>query len=183
MSQSQTNHTVQTVQIRAGGETVRYLDSRGAPPAAHLRAPRRSAGFWVRNGQIMSLVSTHVQAIIDNPPLFGLSAEEVHSAYKRHNERLGREGKARLDLIQQAARSGWVRVRHYGGRGRDYWSIGADKIERRRETINLFVRFALEQGFAHRLQEVIIVGYDDEQAERYLFNNGGLGAYADAFLQ
>ena len=112
MIHSQTNDTVQTVQIRAGGETVRYLDSRGAPPAAYLRPPR-----------------------------------------------------------------------HYAGRGRDYWSIGADKIERRRDTINLFVRFALEQGFAHLLQEVIIVGYDDEQAERYLFNNGGLKAYADAFLQ
>ena len=64
MIHSQTNDTVP---IRATGETVRYLDSRGAPPAAYLHAPRRSAGFWVHNRQIMSLLSSHVQAIIDDP--------------------------------------------------------------------------------------------------------------------
>ena len=76
----------------------------------------------------------------------------------------------------------WVRVRHYSGRARDYWSIQADTIEGRRETINLFVRFALEQGIAHEHQEAFMVGYDDGQVERYPFKSGGIGGYASVYL-
>ena len=172
-----------TVRIRATGETVCYVNSRGEPMTEHERGPRSSAGFWVRDRRIMSLISTHVRAIVDYPGVFGLSAEQVHSAFERYDERIGREGRARIELIREASRAGWVRVRHYTGRARDYWSIQADTIEGRRETINLFLRFALEQGIAHEHQEAFIVGYDDGQLERYPFTSGGIGGYADVYLR
>lgn len=172
-----------TVRIGATGETVCYIDSHGEPMPEHVRTPRSSAGFWVRDRRIMSLISTHVRAIIDHPEVFGLSADRVYSSYKRYNEHIGREGRARMELIQEASRAGWVRVRHYSGRARDYWSIQADTIETRRDSINLFVRFALEQGIAHYRQEVFIVGFDDGQVERYPFRSGGIGGYADVYLR
>ena len=171
------------VRIRATGDTVCYVNSRGEPMAEHERHPRSSAGFWVRDCRIMSLMSSHVRAIIDHPEVFGLSAERVHSTYERYNERIGQEGRARIELIQEASRAGWVRVRHYTGRARDYWSIQADTIEGRRETINLFLRFALEQGIVHRQQEAFFVGYDDGQIERYPFTSGGIGGYANVSLR
>ena len=172
-----------TIQIDATGDTVRYVDSHGTPMAGRTRPPRGSVGFWVGDGEIISLNSSHVQVIIDSPELFAMTREYVRSVYERYGEPLGHEGGARAELIKEAAREGWIRVRHYVGKGRDYWSIQADRIAPRRRNINLFLVFALEQGFAGRHEAAIILGYDDEQIERYPFTSGGIGGYADAFLK
>ncbi len=71
--------------------------------------------YWISpRGRIIPVtgqVATHIRAVIKNPAQFGLSRETVQKAYRRHQEPLGLEGKARQEIMAGLLRKGWVRLR------------------------------------------------------------------------
>jgi hypothetical protein len=99
----------------------------------------RNNGYWVYSEDIFDVSkNTHIQFMIDNPELFGLSLNEIALVYNKYNEKLGIEARAREDLIKVAAKRGWIRIRHYT-RPNEYWSIQCDSIKDREQTIKNFL--------------------------------------------
>jgi len=88
---------------------VRYISKESTHPV-----PSAKNGFWVKDDKVYDVTSsTHVQFMIDNPSLFGLTTERIRSVYEKHGEQVGTEQKAREELIRHAAAMGWIRVRKY----------------------------------------------------------------------
>jgi hypothetical protein len=69
--------------------------------------------FWVSGETWVDAHGDHLKPILDEPDKFGLSHERLEEVYDQHGETLGAEGRARDQLIREAAEKGWVRVRRY----------------------------------------------------------------------
>lgn len=138
-----------------------------------------TVAFWAKGDEIIENDSSHIRAVLDDPEKFGFeSKEELLAVYRKYGEKIGREGKAREEIIRQATRHGWVRVRHYVG-GNDYWSIQVDHFRRRKRTIDTFIDYALGEGVMMIGDELRIVGYDDTTVLSYGFAEGGVKAYLE----
>lgn len=135
--------------------------------------------FWMKGGEVVENSNSHIRVIIDNPEKFGVTSEYIQSVYDKHGETLGVEGEAREEVIREVSRNGWVRIRHYTSRGSDYWSIQVDRIRRRKEQIQDFIFWAIENEYMTMNDELRIVGYDDEQVQVYSFFEGGVKAYLE----
>lgn len=149
---------------------TRFLDQYG-----NERKPSRHFGtvaFWVKNTTVIEVDTRHVYHIIDHPERFGLTERSVQDEYERSGERLRSEGKARDNLIGLAVRNGWIRVRHYVDRNRDYWSIQVDHYETRAPAIQAFIMWAVEQGYMYPDDEVRITDENDYRSgpSRELFD-------------
>jgi hypothetical protein len=69
--------------------------------------------WWISpKGLIKSVGISHVRDVVDCPEAFGLDAGYVHDLYKKYNEPLGFEGKARDIIVEGLIRRGWVRIRY-----------------------------------------------------------------------
>ncbi len=118
-------------------------------------------GYWVSEKEMLeAAVKTHIRLIIDEPGKYGLTEEYIRKLYSKYKERYGTEGRARRDIIKEATRSGWIRVRHYA-RPADYWSIQFDDFEFRKEIIlNLLRSFIWKKEL--RLEDKIrLTGFYD----------------------
>jgi hypothetical protein len=75
-------------------------------------------------GENSFVQSSHINTVINNPGLFGLTLKEIQKKYDDYSEPLGIEGKAREELLKQIIRTGWIRLRRYTNR---QWSVTVDK--------------------------------------------------------
>lgn len=72
----------------------------------------RGAFFISPEGEVINVSDTqHIHVITDNPEKFGLSLEEIRGRYRKYNERMGIEGKAREEIIMDVIEKGWVHIR------------------------------------------------------------------------
>jgi len=62
---------------------------------------------------LVPVKTTHISEIIDNPECYGLTKEYIENAYKKHNEKLRIEGKAREEIMRELVNKGWIRIRYY----------------------------------------------------------------------
>ncbi len=78
--------------------------------------------YWLSpNSDIYPLhYKRHIDFFTNNPALFNVTKEEIEEVYKKYNERLGLEGKAREELFFETIKNGWIRIRNYGNKG---WSV------------------------------------------------------------
>lgn len=121
------------------------------PPESKLNPDAEA--YWITPyGKIMEVDARHINAIIRNPELFGLTREEIVEIYKRHKEPMGWEGKAREEIILELVKRGWIRIRHYRTRN-DHWSIHINKLSNK-------IKDYLQQ-FASSLIKVKGHGNDD----------------------
>jgi hypothetical protein len=137
-----------------------------------------SDAFWYKNGKMFDVeTKRHVEFILKEPEIFGITKEDVKEAYKRFNEKPGFEGKAREYLIKKVAQNGWIRVRHYTGR-QDYWSIQYDVYKKRERALkDLIATLVLDMGVMPMDADVIFIGYDDDSRYVYSFQNGGIKTF------
>ena len=137
-----------------------------------------TAGYWVKGSDVYDVTtSSHIRFILENPDKFGLTDLELDQWYKKYNEPIGFEGKARNEIIKSVANQGWVRVRHYY-RPQEYWSIQADSTRIREETITNFIWWALEHKLMVKDDTVILMGYaDDFDKHTYDYRDGGVVKY------
>ncbi len=133
--------------------------------------------FWVEGETILENESSHVRAVLDHPRRFGFSgAEELRALYAAFGERIGKEGRARAEIILRATRSGWVRVRHYV-HPEDYWSVQVDIASRRAASIRRFIDYALGRGIMRETDALRITSTDDGRSLTYAFRDGGVARY------
>ena len=102
--------------------------------------------YWARDTEIKHNDERHVRYIIDDPPRFGLTREQVNEAYARHKEPIGWEGKAREELIKRACATGWIRIRHYPHDADRYLSVQGVRLQERRAEVHWILRSIVESG-------------------------------------
>ncbi len=77
--------------------------------------------YWLSpKGKVHEVNQTHIMFILDNPELFKTTKIDLVEVYKKYKEKIGWEGKAREEILTEALKKGWVRIRDYGNNG---WSL------------------------------------------------------------
>lgn len=72
-----------------------------------------SKAYWISpEGKVYAVDQTHIVFIIENVGIFDLDIETIKTAYKKHNEKLRHEGKARNEIIEDLLKKGWIRLRY-----------------------------------------------------------------------
>lgn len=132
--------------------------------------------YWMKIDDVYDVDRSHIRFILDNPEKFEFTKEELRDIYKSYGEKIGQEGKAREHIIKEAARRGWIRVRHYK-KPQDYWSIQFDNYRKRRRSVERFIDYALENLGMNMNDAIAVIGYDDGYVKEYTFMEGGVGEY------
>lgn len=77
--------------------------------------------YWISpKNKIYDVPTRHVDFIVQNLQLFGLTYEEYAEYFKKHNEKFGWEGKGREELFIDLFKKGWIRIREWSDKG---WSV------------------------------------------------------------
>ena len=141
---------------------------------------QQGKGFWIKNNKIVDIsATTHIGYIIDNPEIFNTTSNAIDLIYKRFDEKIGIEGKAREEIIKMVASYGWIRVRHYF-KPKDYWSIQFDKFILKQVSIKSFLEWAVHEGkVMYRDEELILLGYKNNKQMSYPYTNGGAQVFLD----
>lgn len=145
-------------------------------------------GFWVSPyGKIIRTDNIHIRQVIDNPEAFDMTREEVEGYYAKYNEKLGQEGKARVEIIFKLLAEGWVQIRdwgsdRYGGWKFNYWAPLVS-----RSTIRTVVQKLVDGGYMDINDSVTCIGYAGDafnpvqvKVDQYLFADGGAGAFIES---
>lgn len=110
-----------------------------------------AGGYWLNNdGVCIPLHGNrkHIDEIISNPPLFGLTIESVSRIYAEENEPLGIEGRARKRIILDCVKRGWIRVRRYPREGS--WTVNVYELnDRNRHCLTRWAAAMSGYGFAY----------------------------------
>lgn len=83
------------------------------------------AYFISPKGEIIHCPIRHISMIISYPEKFGFNKEFIEFIYNQYNEKIGQEGKARMQLLTALFKEGWIRIRRYGD---NFWSINVRKL-------------------------------------------------------
>ena len=68
--------------------------------------------YWIKpDGVILPVKTRHIDLIIESPGEFDLSEEYIKEQFKRFNEPLGREGRARRKIMEELIKKRFIRVR------------------------------------------------------------------------
>lgn len=81
----------------------------GTPRKAAKRADQ--AHWILPPDKIMVVNTTHIRAIIKMPETFGLESQAIKEIYNKHDEPIGFEGKARIEIMTRVMQAGWIRTR------------------------------------------------------------------------
>lgn len=147
---------------------VKYIGKNKLPEAS------MAGGYWFNGWKAVDVsTSTHIKAILENPDTFDMTEEHIKSIYDSYGEPYGLEGKAREDIIKEVARNGWIRVRHYT-RPKDYWSLQCDRVKKNIDKLKAFCNWAIDHKLMSYHDEVIILGYDDNEKLVFDFMSGGV---------
>ena len=110
-----------------------------------------AGGYWLgSSGQCIPLHGDrkHIDEIISNPPLFGLTMESLSGIYEEEDEPLGIEGRARKRIILDCVKRGWIRIRRYPREGR--WTVNVYELtDRNRYYLTRWAAVMSGYGFVH----------------------------------
>ena len=85
--------------------------------------------YWILpNGKIIFVDYRHIRTVIDNPEMFGYTKRKIAAIYKKHNERMGTEKKAREEIILDLVKRGYIRIRKYTYKHSPHWAVTIDKL-------------------------------------------------------
>jgi hypothetical protein len=88
-----------------------------------------AAYFITPSGQLISTNGrSHISLIINSPNKFGFTKQQIVDLYKKYNEKLGVEGKAREQLLRLLFEKGWTRARRYPNK---FWSVQVKKLTKK----------------------------------------------------
>ncbi len=77
---------------------------------------------WIApDDKIIEVPITHIKRILENPEMFGLSKDKILATYKKYNEKVGLEGKARHEILLDLIKKGWIRIRYMPKN--DSWTV------------------------------------------------------------
>ena len=74
---------------------------------------QRKTAYWISpTGDIYPVKKTHIQAVAENPELYGTSFEKVKSEFDKYGEVIPfQEHKARRIILTEIIKNGWIRMR------------------------------------------------------------------------
>lgn len=140
-------------------------------------------GYWFKEGTFLDLdTKKHIDFINSEPGRFGLSRFTINETYKKHQEKIPSEGKAREDLIIMAMKNGWVRIRHYL-RPKDYWSIQCYDFQHRREDVKIVLTELLRHKVMFGEDAVVLSDFANEITWEYSSREGGVSFALENLFQ
>jgi hypothetical protein len=81
--------------------------------------------YWIApTGRLCGVPSTHIEYLAAHAADFGFTQAQLQEWFARYNEPVGFEGYARSEIMAQALRRGWIRLR-YVVRS-DSWTVQVD---------------------------------------------------------
>ncbi|MEI8355180.1 MAG: hypothetical protein WCG31_03645 [Deltaproteobacteria bacterium] len=90
--------------------------------------------YWIHiKGYVVPVPMTHIEAVILTPELFGYTRELIQEIYARHGEPMPIEGKARLEIMLNLIKVGWIRLRY--NKRQDLWVVELHTITREIEEL------------------------------------------------
>lgn len=85
--------------------------------------------YWITpDYQVIPVLTSHIEMIIDHPEIFHVPHDDIASVYARFNEAMRTEGKAREEIIIGAVKKGFIRIRRYQRPRDEYWSININYL-------------------------------------------------------
>ena len=84
--------------------------------------------YWLHTtGAVIEVPTIHIAEVIKNPARFGCTPEQIIASYRRHNEPVGHEGKARQEIMADLIRfNGWIRLRYTPAT--DFWVVELNSL-------------------------------------------------------
>ena len=74
--------------------------------------------YWLSpTFEIFEVKQKHINFISENVEKFGLTRVDYNLTFKKYNEPFGFEGKARNELMENAFKKGWIRLRNRVNQG------------------------------------------------------------------
>jgi len=101
-------------------------------------------GYYIApSGDIIELNTSHIDLVIKNPEKFLMTKEEIEKIYKKHNESMGLEGKAREEILSNLIKQGWIRIRHI--RRSDTFTAQLNRLDKKhKDMLASFAQQALD---------------------------------------
>lgn len=94
----------------------------------YLTASTKASFFISPKGELIDTKGSHIDTIFRFPQKFGLTKEYIESIYKKYNEPLSLEGKAREEILIELIKKGWIRIRRYPNK---FWSLQAKDLTKK----------------------------------------------------
>ena len=125
--------------------------------------------YWAKNGKIIKLKSTiHINDIIDNPSIFGLTKEYIEQVHKKYNEALRTEGKARAEIMCKVMDSGWIRIRKQSNKQGNVWTLQFDNYDKRKKSLQDAVSYFLLDTEEMKKGDIVhLLSYDGKTDTKY----------------
>ena len=94
--------------------------------------------YWILpNSKIIFVDDRHIKTVTDNPEMFGYTKRKIAAIYKKYNERVGTEKKAREEIVIDLVKKGCIRIRKYTYKYFPYWAVTIDKLSsKNRKTLS-----------------------------------------------
>jgi hypothetical protein len=71
--------------------------------------------YWISpEGIIIPVPDHHIDMVIENPAMFGMTMKKISAMCKKYKEPLHMEGFAREEIMKGLMENGWVRIRYSG---------------------------------------------------------------------
>ncbi len=75
----------------------------------------------VEESAVIEVKAKHIDTVIDNPEIFGMTYDEISQAYKKYHEKLRFEGFAREEILISLIKKGYIHIRK--NKKTDCWRI------------------------------------------------------------
>ena len=98
----------------------------------------------------------HGSDITQDPEKFGITKEDVDSAYERSGEKRGQEGLAREELIKKVMARGWLRVRYDDNNG---LYVETGNLDRYKDVVADAIHTLRETGRVKAFDPVVVVDW------------------------
>ena len=88
----------------------------------------------------------HIELVVENPSVFGLSRDEIDEIYHFEGELYGDEGNARVKILKRLIERGWIRIRRYDSKKMFSINVHSD-IPENRGLLHQFANDMVDCGF------------------------------------
>ena len=113
----------------------------------YLKESPKTFAFWITpKGETIGSMKSHISMVVANPKKFGLTDDYIKETYKKYEEKVGFEGKAREEIMKKLIDEGFIRIRKYGNYG---WVIDVNRLMKKiKERITKWAEKITEKGIA-----------------------------------
>lgn len=125
--------------------------------------------YWYKHGKVIEVQnSLHIKDIIENPKTFDMTKEHIEEIYKKYNEKMGFEGKAREELMVEAMDKGWIRVRQSTTRQGVIWTVQFKDFAKQNKDLKGLVEYLLlDKKVMKKHDTLYLLSYDGKTREQY----------------